>query len=55
MLAGTSATLFSVALQQWLDSDDDRTLASILLDGMQALRAALGHVPGPPPAATQRP
>jgi len=30
-------------------------LASIMLDGMQALRAALGHVPGPPPAATQRP
>ena len=57
MLAGTSATLFSVALQEWLDSDDDRTLASIMLDGMQALRAALGHVPGPAPAtaATQRP
>jgi hypothetical protein len=48
MLAGTSATLFSVALQEWLDSDDDRTLTSIMLDRMQALRAALGHVPGLP-------
>jgi AcrR family transcriptional regulator len=55
MLAGTSATLFSVALQEWLDSDDNRTLVSIMLDGMQALRAALGHVPGPPTAATKRP
>jgi AcrR family transcriptional regulator len=52
VLAGTSATLFSVALQEWLDSDDGRTLASIMLDGMQALRAALCHAPGPPPAAT---
>ena len=51
MLAGTSATLFSVALHEWLDSDDDRTLASIMLDGMQALRAALGSVPGPAPAS----
>ncbi|MEU9887056.1 helix-turn-helix domain-containing protein [Sphaerisporangium sp. NPDC051011] len=55
MLAGTSATLFSVALQEWLDSDDDRTLAGIMLDGMQALRTALGSVPAPAPAATQRP
>lgn len=51
MLAGICATLFSVALQEWLDSDDDRTLASIMLDGMQALRAALGSVPGPAPAS----
>ena len=48
MLGGICATLFSVALQEWLDSDDDRTLASIILDGMQALRTALGPAPASP-------
>jgi AcrR family transcriptional regulator len=41
LLAETSVTLIYVALAEWLDADDDRPLAAIVLDTLATLRAAL--------------
>ena len=41
LLAETSVTLLHVSVQEWLDSNDDRTLAAILAATLTALRSAL--------------
>jgi AcrR family transcriptional regulator len=43
LLAESSVTVLNVAIDEWLDQDDeeDRTLFEIILDALQSLRAAL--------------
>jgi AcrR family transcriptional regulator len=41
LLADSTVTVLNVAIDEWLDSDDDRTLFKIMLDALQSLRAAL--------------
>jgi AcrR family transcriptional regulator len=45
LLAETSVTLLHVALDEWLDSDDDRTLFEIISAGLQSLQMALAAPP----------
>lgn len=45
LLAETCATVMSVAVEQWLDSDDDRSLDLIIRSSFAALRAELSAVP----------
>jgi AcrR family transcriptional regulator len=46
LLAETSVTLLHVALDEWLDAADDRTLFEIISAGLQSLQTALA---APPP------
>lgn len=45
LLAETCATVMSVSIEQWLDSDDDRTLDRIIRSSFEALRSELSVVP----------
>lgn len=42
LLADTSVTLLHVAIDKWLDQEDERPLAKIIPETLQALRAAIG-------------
>jgi AcrR family transcriptional regulator len=48
LLAETSVTLLYVALNEWLDSDGDRTLFEIISAGLQSLQTALASLPPEP-------
>jgi AcrR family transcriptional regulator len=42
LLAGSTVTVLNVAIDEWLDSNDnDRTLFKVMLEALQSLRAAL--------------
>ncbi|WP_432930365.1 TetR/AcrR family transcriptional regulator [Microbispora sp. CA-135349] len=41
MLADTGVTVLTVALDEWLERDDERTLFEIAMDALESLRAAL--------------
>jgi AcrR family transcriptional regulator len=41
LLAETAATLLFVSVEEWLDRTDDRRLADLILDNLNALRTAL--------------
>jgi len=57
LLAETAVTVVQVALEGWLDRDDDRTLFEIMLETIGSLRATLATFPPFPtgPAARQLP
>jgi hypothetical protein len=57
LLAETAVTVVQVALEEWLDRDDDRTLFEIMLETIGSLRATLATFPPFPtgPAARQLP
>jgi AcrR family transcriptional regulator len=42
LLAETCVTLINVALTEWLDHDDDRSLYDIILETLATLRSSLG-------------
>jgi AcrR family transcriptional regulator len=42
VLAGTSVTLLYTAVDEWVEADYERPLAEFILDGVRALRTALG-------------
>ncbi|HEY0935303.1 MAG TPA: helix-turn-helix domain-containing protein [Trebonia sp.] len=52
LLAESTVTVMYVAFDEWLDSDDDRTLFGIMLDALGSLRAVLGPSPAGPPPGT---
>jgi AcrR family transcriptional regulator len=45
LLAETTVTVIQVALEGWLDRDDDRTLFEIMLETLGSLQATLGSFP----------
>jgi hypothetical protein len=54
LLAESAVTLLNVALQEWLDADDDRSLSEIIRTGLHSLQTAfatlspeLTQTPGP--------
>lgn len=53
LLAESSVTILHVALDEWLDQeDDDRTLFEHILDALQTLRTGLAAERSSPPART---
>ena len=45
LLAELTVTVLYVALDEWLDSDDDRTLFEIIIETLGSLQAALAAFP----------
>jgi hypothetical protein len=48
LLAETSVTLLYVALEEWLDKDDDRALFDVVLDTLKSLQTVLASFPAGP-------
>ncbi|MCO5968861.1 TetR/AcrR family transcriptional regulator [Actinoallomurus soli] len=57
VLADTGVTVLTVALDEWLDRDDERPLFEIALDALESLRTALAAGPAlaPPAGPTEPP
>jgi len=57
LLAEASITLFSLAIEQWLDQEIERPLYTVMLDTLDGLRATLATFPGAqfPPAPVPTP
>ena len=54
LLAETAVTVIQVALEEWLDRDDDRTLFEVMLETIGSLQATLTTFPPFPTGAAAR-
>jgi AcrR family transcriptional regulator len=55
LLAETAVTVVQVALEEWLDRDDDRTLFEVMLETIGSLQATLATFPPVPAGPPARP